>query len=620
MTPLHRTAIGSCAALVALVLAGTLLLRGEGEGPFHSVETTVTPTVEVAGLPVPDAPAGTSELADLDRLAGTTLVLVLMAAVTALVSLLGVVASENLSLEGRRLVEVMLGAPPRWLVGGAAKLWGRRVLVAVLLGSALAVLAATLIGRFTPPGVTLARPAAWAGVAGLGFVAGLVALCALLPVRSLYRPGRPLLREAESQHLTDPRPRQFNRVLLITLQLSVAVAILAGSGLFLLSGNETGSAGVDGAGAGGDHAVVGLLSPAGEAAGDPGARAALYESALSAVRAAPELVAETLATPGAWIGRGPEGLAVNECGRCSTGGMPHPIHAAQVKHHAVMPGFFAQRGLRFVDGRGFGADVLEEQGVINEVVINEVVINEVVINQAYARAHFLDPPVIGKNVALGGLAGDWHVVVGVVSDVAAGGLGASGSPYSVYYSAFAHPPAEIELVAALAAPPTDDEDSLRVVRESLAMIPGGELMLTALKPAADELRRVYGTAPWLGSGSRVAGILAAVVAVLGMVGALRVHVRSRMQEMGIRAAVGAEPVALKRMILREAFRIGAVGTGFGLWGAILVVGILSPPSVDVFNAPLFLAVALLFLGAAVAAALPGARLAATAEPRSVISG
>ena len=51
---LHRTAIMSCAALIALALAAALLLRGGGgDGPFHVIETAATPTVEVAGLPAP---------------------------------------------------------------------------------------------------------------------------------------------------------------------------------------------------------------------------------------------------------------------------------------------------------------------------------------------------------------------------------------------------------------------------------------------------------------------------------------------------------------------------------------------------------------------------------------
>ncbi|MYI67149.1 MAG: hypothetical protein F4107_14615, partial [Gemmatimonadetes bacterium] len=120
---LHRTAIVSCAALIALALAAVLLLRGGGgDAPFHVIETAATPTVEVAGLPVPPTPAARAERADLGQLAMTTLALLALAALTVLVTLLGVIGSENLARKGRRAIEVMLGAPPRWLVGAAARL------------------------------------------------------------------------------------------------------------------------------------------------------------------------------------------------------------------------------------------------------------------------------------------------------------------------------------------------------------------------------------------------------------------------------------------------------------------------------------------------------------------
>ena len=598
--------------MVALVLAAALLLRGGRGGPLHRVETAATPTVEVVGFPDPDAPAGAAERADLDRLAGTTLALVLLAAATALVSLLGVVGSENLSLEGRRAVEVMLGAPPRLLVGRAAGLWGRRLLWASLIGGGLAAAAAAVMAGLAPPGTSFAPPAATTAAAALVIFTGVVVLSAILPVRGFYRWGRPLAREAESHQLTDPRPRRFNRVLLITLQLSVAVAIVAGSGLLLASrgGGPVVAAGPVDQEAAGSRTVVALLSPAGGAAHDPTARATLFAAALAAVRDAPELVAGSLGTPGSWIGRGPEVLAANECGACSTGGMPHPVHLTHVKHHAVIPGFFAGRGLGFVAGRGFGT---AGPGVAGT--------REVVINRAYARAHFLEPPVIGRWVALGGYSGEAHVVVGVVRDGGGRGLGASGSPYSVYFSGLDHPPSDIEVVASVpVSVAADEDDSLEIVRRVLGGMPGGGLSVAGVRPARDEVERVYGTAAWLGGGARAAGVLGAMAAVFGMVGAVRAHVRSRLRDMGIRGAVGATPRRLRRLILGEALRMGAVGVGVGLWGATLVVGVLAPPDVGNFDAPVFAGVAALFLVAAVGAALPAARLAATAEPRSIMDG
>ena len=603
---------GCCAALIALVLAGCLLFGG-GEESFHSIDVEVTPTVPLPGLPAAEIPAGDLERSDLDSLAATTLILVAMAAFTALVSLLGVMASENLALQARRTVEVMLGAPPRAMVRTTVRLWARRTLAAVLCGGGLALAAALYMSEQAPPGISFERPSVFVAAAGLAAVAAISALFAIVPVLTLHRTGRSLPHDAENRSVTDPRPRQFNRVLRMTLQLAIAVTVIAASGLLVHSDRSRGFA-VSGAGTDAlvgvdpERTVVGIVSPAASPDGGAASRAALYESALEAVRGVPELVAESLATPGAWIDLGPESMTLNECGRCSNGGLPEPIRATRVKHHAVMPGFFAERGLRFVAGRGFRA-----AGA-----------GEVVINRAYALAHFRDPPALGKKVALNGLDENWHVVVGVVTDVPAGGLGASGSPSTVYYSALAHPPAEMELVASLAdgagGPPLGEEHAVRLVQAALASVPGPSLSLTRHGSAADELGRIFGTAAWLGGGGRAAGVLAALVAVLGMVGAMRVHVGARMREMGIRAALGAGPARLRRRIVGEAFRIGATGVGMGLWGTMLVVGVVAPPGVEPFSAAVFLLVAALFMAAVVWAVLPAARLAGEADPSMVMEG
>lgn len=633
--PLYRATIGSCAALVALLLAAALL-HGGGEDAFHAIGTEVTPTVEVAGLPAADSPAGRSERADLDRLAGTALLLLLLSSVVVLATVLSLIAAENLSLQGRRAIEVILGAPPARLVGTAARLWLRRIGVATMMGALACAAGVAIMALGAPPGTFFAPPAAWPLAAVPVLVAVLVLVIALLPAATLYRCRRPLSQEAESLHSTDPRPRQFGRVALVTLQICVASAILAGSGLLVAAGNarpqdEAGGPEERGEyllGAPGpaepsmDNTIVGLLSPIGDSARDPVRRAALFESALAALDEAPGLAAESLGTPGAWIARGPEVLVLNECGRCSAGGMPHPVHSAQVKHHAVMPGFFAERGLSFVAGRGLGTETVAADRT--SVARNGETLRMaggVVINEAYARAHFQDPPAVGRRVAIGGLGESWYEVVGVVRDRSGRGLGASGSRYSVYYSAVQHPPAQIELVAAVtAASASGVEDSLRIVREALAELPVQELALAGFRSASRELERVYGTAGWLGGGARMAGLLAAIVALAGMIGALRAHVQSRRREMGIRSALGAGPKTLRRMVLREAFRISAVGVGTGLWATTLIVGVVGPPGVRIFSAPLFLAVAAVFVSAAVLAALPGARVAASADPRTAMDG
>ena len=614
---LNRTAIVSCAALIALMLGAALLVRDVGgTGPFHVIETAATPTVEVSGLPAPPAPAARAERADLGQLAMTTLALLLLAGLTALATLLGVIGSENLARKGRRVIEVMLGAPPRWLVGAAARLWRRRLLIAGGMGGGLCAAAAVWLARAAPPGTSVAAPALWPAAAVLLVIVLMVLAAGVAPVWRLYAPGRSLAAEADSRQYTDPRPQQFNRILLIAGQLAIAVAILASSGLLVLS--SAARPALFAALPGGGQTVVGKLASGAEHATDSAARAAIYESALGALRNAPGLAAESLATPGAWMGRGPEIVAENECGPCFAGGMPRPIHRARVQVHAVMPGFFAQRGMRFVGGSGFAESDVRTGG--EAPVGADSGQRSVVINQAYAAAHFNSP--VGKRLTLQGSADDlpYHVI-GVVSDAPRGGLGNSGSAYAVYYSALQHPPVEIELVATVDVPPSAGlDDSLRVVRQALDTAPEGDLVISDFRRADDELARVYGTAGWLGGGTRTAGILAGLVALVGVTSTLRAHIRSRLREMGVRAALGAPPRALRRMVVREALRLGAAGTGLGLWVATFLVAFLSPSAVGIFDPGIFLGVGVVFIGSAVLVALPSARRAASADPREVMEG
>ena len=56
------------------------------------------------------------------------------------------------------------------------------------------------------------------------------------------------------------------------------------------------------------------------------------------------------------------------------------------------------------------------------------------------------------------------------------------------------------------------------------------------------------------------------------------------------------------MVIREALRLGAAGTGLGLWAATFLVAFLSPSAVGTFSLPLYVGVA---VRCSSAAAAPG---------------
>jgi len=66
------------------------------------------------------------------------------------------------------------------------------------------------------------------------------------------------------------------------------------------------------------------------------------------------------------------------------------------------------------------------------------------------------------------------------------------------------------------------------------------------------------------------GLLATLLAAIGLYGVIAHAVTRRTAEIGVRMALGAQPAVVLRMILWEAGRMAAVGIAIGLIAAVLV--------------------------------------------------
>jgi putative ABC transport system permease protein len=111
-------------------------------------------------------------------------------------------------------------------------------------------------------------------------------------------------------------------------------------------------------------------------------------------------------------------------------------------------------------------------------------------------------------------------------------------------------------------------------------------------------------------------VVALVLAAVGVYGVMSYAVSRRTREIGVRLALGAEPVAVVRMIVREGMVVALTGAGVGIGGALLLTRSMAGMLYGVQPSdPLtFLAVsAVLVLAALVATYLP-ARSAARTDP------
>jgi ABC-type antimicrobial peptide transport system permease subunit len=113
---------------------------------------------------------------------------------------------------------------------------------------------------------------------------------------------------------------------------------------------------------------------------------------------------------------------------------------------------------------------------------------------------------------------------------------------------------------------------------------------------------------------------ALLLAAIGVYGVLSYSVSSRMREMGVRLALGADASRVMRLILGEGLRLAAIGAAIGVAASLAIARMLQGVLVDAAAwDPRLLAVAgAVMLAAAAAAAFVPARRAGAIDPIVVL--
>jgi predicted permease len=239
-----------------------------------------------------------------------------------------------------------------------------------------------------------------------------------------------------------------------------------------------------------------------------------------------------------------------------------PMPRAELR--SANPDYFSAAGIPLLEGRAFSTS---DQAGSDLVVI---------INQTLARRYFPNENPIGKRIAWTGdvlrftpFTGDWRTIVGVVANTQDGGLDAE--PRHVVFMPFTQLPAMAggfviradTNVSALATAAT------RIVRRIAPATPIENVMTVAqYKHQSVSPRRL--NAALISS----FGILALIIATVGIAGVLAFSVSARTNEIGIRMSLGADPGRVQRMILKEGSVLLAVGLVLGVVGAFFAAGVI----------------------------------------------
>jgi len=118
----------------------------------------------------------------------------------------------------------------------------------------------------------------------------------------------------------------------------------------------------------------------------------------------------------------------------------------------------------------------------------------------------------------------------------------------------------------------------------------------------------------------VFGLLALVLACVGIYAVISYSVEQRMREMGIRLALGAAPRTILHLVMREGFALSAAGIGIGLLAAMALTRYLKTLLFEIrpTDAPVYATVSAVLAAAALAGCYFPARRATRVDPAVVL--
>jgi predicted permease len=235
-------------------------------------------------------------------------------------------------------------------------------------------------------------------------------------------------------------------------------------------------------------------------------------------------------------------------------------------YEQVSSGFFEVLGQKIIDGRAFTDDDLDARLPV------------AIVNAAFARKHFGNESAIGRRFRTGDGStpqyGPWRTIVGVVTMVRMQGpfnnpnVDETGFYVPFYSLPFGPAPAEpvANQFATIIVKPRAGQPADALVsslRREVTKVDQNLPLYFVGTPKANIDSNLTGNRI-IASMFTVFGVIAVLLAAVGIYGVMSFSVNQRRQEFGVRMALGADSACILRMVLKQGSRQLLIGLGLGL--------------------------------------------------------